>query len=101
MSLVGKFVFHMTEEFHQIGEIIEQVTPDIVMIRWQKMHNEPGVSPGNPSVLVSIQTMAERDEEGFNSWEFYDSRADVEAFHEWVCTPPDEEPSTKVVKLVN
>jgi hypothetical protein len=102
MSLVGKFVFHSNSEYHQAGEIVEQITPEIVLVRWDKA-NASSQLPGNPMVLVAISAMLERDgdDDMIPAWEFFDTREELDAYHEWLCAPSDSSDAPKVVKLVN
>lgn len=101
MSLVGKFVFRMASEFHMSGEIIDQITPEVFLVKWDKVGD--GDMPGGAAVLVQLKDMLETDNGGFPTFEFYSSRAELNAFHEWICHPQDSEERTEtasnVVKL--
>lgn len=91
MSLVGKFFFHMGKEYHQSGEVIEQITPDIVLLRCDR-DKSLGV-PGYASIAVSINSMVTK----FNKtgdpevdWEFFDSRAAIDEFLSWLDNPHED-----------
>lgn len=101
MGLVGKFVFRMTDEFHQTGEVVDQITPEVFLVKWDKVGD--GTMPVNSGVLVPLKDMLECDDDGFPTFEFYDSREALTAFHDWMCSPSDNEErietASNVVKL--
>lgn len=105
MGLVGKFVFHIAKDFHESGEVVEQVTPDIVMVRWDRSggHDAGADQPPASSLnLVSVAAMAaDLDEGGFPAWEFYETRAEIDAFHAWLHAPvPKKKPSPRGGKIL-
>lgn len=101
MSLVGKFAFYMGKEYHQVGQVIEEVSPCVYLVKWDKVKDVTDASPVNPMILVSITTMLERDDNGIQCWEFYQTREELDTFHEWLCTPSSKAKpeSAKVSKL--
>lgn len=99
MSLVGKFLFYIDDEYHQLGEVVEQLTPDIVLIRWDKV-KDPAAYQGRGMVAIAVSSFTEVDSGGVPKWEFYDTRAELDAFHDWLCKPSEEKPKgEKIVKL--
>ena len=94
MGLVGKFVFRMSEEFHQTGEIIDQIAPEVFLVKWD--HVGSGSMPGGAAVLIQLKDMLECGDDGFPQFEFYSSRAELSAFHEWMCAPSEGERVTAV-----
>ncbi len=106
MSLVGKFVFYMGPDYHQSGEIIEQVAPDVVLIKWDNLgKNVDDPSPDGAMILMSISSMIKSEEEDASTWDIYATREELQAFHEWLCKPSKESPSPKPngpkLKLMN
>jgi hypothetical protein len=90
MSLVGKFFLHCGEKHLHTGEIIDQITPEIVLVRLDKSSD----IPNNSSIAIPVsEFVSTMDADGRPSaeWEFFDSREELGKFEEWLDTPPTED----------
>lgn len=91
MSLVGKFFSHMGKDYHQSGEVIEQITPDIVLLRCDR--DKASGIPGGSSIAVSITSMVTKLNKAGEpevDWEFFDSRAALDGFLSWLDNPHED-----------
>jgi hypothetical protein len=84
MSLVGKFVFHDGGNYHRTGEIVDQVTPYAVLIKWHAVTEVPGSRPGDLLTLIPIMTMADIGGDSAVCWQFYNTRAELDEFAAWM-----------------
>ncbi len=81
MNIVGKFFFHCGKEYCQSGEVVEQVADDVVLVRIDRCEHIP-------SSLIALRTsemmstMVDGAPEG--GWEFFATRADLDAYMEWI-----------------
>ena len=92
MSLVGKFFLHCGEKYLQTGEIIDQITPETVLARFDK--NSDVDVPNNSSIVLSVsEFVSTMDSDGCRNaeWEFFDSREELDKFQEWLDQPPTED----------
>jgi hypothetical protein len=99
MGLAGKFIFHMGEEYSRSGEIIEQVSDDVILVKFD--HNCDCTPRPQGALPVTINSLATGIEDMDNTCEIFNTRADLDAFLEWLDTPSERSESAKIVKLVN
>lgn len=89
MSLVGKFFFHCGKEYTQTGEVVDQLTPEVVVVKFDHCEHVP------PSLTVlSISSMVSKmkpDGAVDGDWEIFNSRAELDTWLEWLDPPTDKE----------
>ena len=89
MSLAGKFVFHFGRDYAQTGEIVAQVSDDLVLVRFFKCEHIP------PSAaLLKVSDMVGKigkDGSIESEWELFMNRDELDAFDEWLSTPSEHE----------
>ena len=87
MGLVGKFFLHFGKEYLHTGEVVAQVDPATVLMRFDKYEHVP---PATGAVMIAVSSLiSTMNAEGSveSEWEFFDSRADLDAWMEWLDTP--------------
>ena len=89
MSLVGKFFFHCGKDYSQAGEIIEQVD-DMLLVRFEKCEHIPASMVVLPVSSIVGHLTAEGGFEG--DWELFNSRAELDAWLEWLEAPDEMAP---------
>ena len=102
MGLVGKFLFHMGDEYSRHGEIIEQISDEIVLVRFE--HGCSNCECSNRSsriVAISIKSLTVTIDDYDDACELFETRADLDKFLTWLETPSDNSEPAKIVKLVN
>jgi hypothetical protein len=98
MSLVGKFFLHCGEKYLHTGEIIDQITPEIVLVRFEKGSSDV---PDNSSIAIPVsEFVSTMDSNGCPSaeWEFFDSRKELDKYQEWLDRAPTEDESRDMDK---
>ena len=91
MSLVGKFFLHFGKEYLHTGEVVAQVDPATVLLRFDKCEHVP---PATGAVMIAVSSMISTlDGDGAvqSEWEFFDTRADLDAWMEWLDAPHDDD----------
>ncbi len=102
MGLAGKFIFHMGEEYSRHGEIIEQISDEIILVRFE--HNCANCECSNRSsriVPISIKSLMVDIGDYDDACELFETRADLDKFLTWLDTPSEKAEPSKIVKLVN
>ncbi len=92
MSLVGKFFLHCGEKHLHTGEIVDQITPEIFLVRLDK--NPDSSVPCDSSIAIPVsEFVATMESCGCPSaeWEFFDSRKELDKYQEWLDAPPTED----------
>lgn len=96
MGLVGKFFMHFGKEFCQTGQVVEQVTPDTLLVRTDHCcHAVAAVM----LVIKFSDMITKYDDEGIpeKEWQFFDTRDDLQAFVDWLDKP--DEPKVAISAL--
>jgi hypothetical protein len=97
MSMVGKFFFCAGKEYTQTGEIIEQPSPDIVLVRFDHCDHIP---PTMTLVAVSEMVSVMRPDGSVDSdWEFFATREQLDTWMAWLETPPDNKKLSVVASI--
>jgi hypothetical protein len=88
-ALVGKFVHMDNGQSYRTGKIIEAVTPELYLVRWDWMNGKPEGSPEfNSTSLVHVDEMLETvPSEGWKAWSFFDSSEAMQEFLAWLNSP--------------
>ena len=92
MSLVGKFVHVNNGEYYKTGEIMEAVTEELFLVKFDPV-NIPAEIPDMG--LFHASQMVDTHE-GIRDWSFYNTRQELDAWLKWLDTPT----KSQVVKLV-
>jgi hypothetical protein len=91
-------LFHGGREYCQTGEVVEQPHPDVVLIKFDRQ--DPEIPPTILAFAVS-ELLTFINDKGFPEaeWEFFNTRAELDAYQEWLF---EESPETKpkIVKIV-
>jgi hypothetical protein len=91
MSLVGKFFLHFGSEYLHTGEVVAQVDPATVLMKFDKCEHVP---PATGAVMIAVSSListVKADGSLESEWEFFDARADLDAWMEWLDTPHDDD----------
>jgi hypothetical protein len=95
--LIEKFVFvDETGESYRTGEIVASIDDHYYVVRFDDMSEK---IPSKSTTLVCTHEMSSTHGDGedeFKSWSFFDTRADLQEFVDWLDAPAKPE----VVKLV-
>lgn len=92
--LIGKFVLVDFGESYRTGEIVTTLDDHYFMVRFDNMMEKV---PAKSTTLVCLHEMsATYGDEEFKSWHFFDTRADLQDYINWLEAPTKPE----VVKLV-
>ena len=91
MSLVGKFFLHFGKEYLHIGEVIAQVDPAMVLLRFDKCEHVPAATGAVMIAVSSLISTMNADGSVESEWEFFDSRADLDGWMEWLDEPHTDE----------
>jgi hypothetical protein len=93
--LIGKFVLVDSGESYRTGEIVTTLDDHYFMVRFDNMMEKV---PAKSTTLVCLHEMsATYGDEEFKSWHFFDTRADLQGYVEWLDAPAE---AAEVVKLV-
>jgi hypothetical protein len=98
VSLVGKFFFCHGAEYSQSGEVVEELGPDLLLLKFDKRE---GVPTGATSVFEIAAFLAELSPDGIlvSPWEFFVSRKELDAYVNWLFTETPAAKKPKIVKL--
>ncbi len=99
MSLVGKFFIHFAKKHYHIGQVIEQISPEIILVKF----DESEVDEIAPMVLISISLLLTKlDKDGCPSpgSEFFDTNEELYDFLEQMSSSDDDQPA-KTTQLPN
>jgi hypothetical protein len=93
MSLVGKFFSHFGKEYHQTGQIVEQIDDEMLLVRFDKCEH----IPSGMVVIPASSMVTKMDKEGAPEveWEFFGTRAELDAWIAWLDAPPEEDDRRK------
>jgi hypothetical protein len=89
MSIVGKFFCFCGEEYLHTGEIVEQLDAATVLVRFDKCKHVP-VASAVAMAMSSMVSKMGKDGELDPTWEFFDTRADLDAWMTWLGMPDDD-----------
>ncbi len=79
MSLTGKFVHIVDAEHYRTGEVAEEVSPSIYLIKYDSPNGGP---PGLPRmVLASTEQIVASEME---DWSFFDSKEQLQLWVDWL-----------------
>ena len=79
MSLVGKFFLHFGKEYLHTGEVVAQVDPATVLMRFDKCEHVPAATGAVMIAVSSLISTLDSDGAVQSEWEFFDTRADLDA----------------------
>jgi hypothetical protein len=99
MSLIGKFFCHMGAEYMHTGKVVAQVDPASVLIEIDRCEHVP-----KTLTIVALDEMTStmsRDGSIDTNWEFFASKADLEAWLTWLETPSEDESSEPASQSMN
>ena len=97
MSMVGKFFFYAGKEYSQTGEIIEQLSPDLVLVRFDRCEHIP---PTLTLVAVSSMVSVMKPDGAVDSdWEFFATRDQLDTWMAWLDAPPDDKKLSVVASI--
>ena len=99
MSLAGKFFLHFAKDHFHVVEVIEQISPDVVLVKF----DESEVDEISPMVLINVSLLLTKlDKDGCpsNGCEFFNSHQDLNDFLESVRGSPDDDGASKPPKTV-
>lgn len=95
--LIGKFVLVDGGESYRTGEIVTTIDDHFFMVRFDDMSQKV---PSKSTTMVCLHEMSSTydDDDGdeYKSWAFFDTRADLQEYIDWLEAPAEAE----VVKLV-
>ena len=95
MSIVGKFFFHCGKEHIHAGQIVEQVSDDVVLVKFDSIINDD-FSPMAAFSISSFATKIGPDGCPEPGWEFFATREQLDSYLEWLDEPSDgEKPDAK------
>ena len=98
MGLVGKFLFHC--ETGATSEVIEQVGKDIILVAFDRCSCSD--IPVQPLTAINTYSLAGDINDEDTKVEIFSSRADLDAFMEWLSSPSEQPTQLRVVdKTVN
>ena len=100
MSLAGKFFIHFAKDHYHIGEVVDQISPEVILVRFDESEID-GVSP---MVLVNISlllTKMNKDGCPHHGCDFFSSHEDLNDFLDRVSSSDDDGAAAKPVSLVN
>lgn len=96
-ALVNKFVLVDSGEAYRTGEIVASIDDHFYMVRFDNMSEG---TPTKHTTLVCLHEMSstfgDDDIGDIKAWHFFDSRADLKEYVDWLDEPAEPE----VVKLV-
>jgi hypothetical protein len=85
MSFVGKFVFATIGEHCRPGQIVEQPSPDVVLVKFYCPHcNSSDHPPHSGMEAFPVADLLKRDEDTFAKWTLYETREQLDAYMEWL-----------------
>jgi hypothetical protein len=100
MSFVGKFLFYISsgeEGMVHTGEVVEQPTPDVVLIRLDGDHGAPHIL-----LAFSIASLISDPEKigmaDVPIAEFFNSRGELSAYLAWIDRPVDEDEGARIIE---
>ena len=98
MSLIGKFFYHCGEDCGHSGEVVEQVADDVVLVRLDKCERIP---TSMIAIRVSAMLSTLDSESDDDVWEFFATRAELDAWVDWLGEPPEDHPQLVVGATIN
>ena len=99
MSLAGKWFLHFAKDHIHLGQVVEQISPDVVLVKF----DEHEVAEIKPMALINVSLLLTKmDKDGCPSQgsEFFDSYADLSEFLQQVRQSDDDQPA-KTIQLPN
>jgi hypothetical protein len=93
--LVGMSLFFDNGESYRTGKVTDLVAENVYLLAFDNMSND-SVPPHLE--LAGIEEMTSVTPDGSKQFSFFKTRADLDAWMEWLNSPPDSK--TKVVSLV-
>ena len=87
MGLVGKFFLHFGKEYLHTGEVVAQVDPATVLMRFDKCEHVPAATGAVMIAVSSLISTVNAEGSVESEWEFFDTRADLDGWMEWLDTP--------------
>jgi hypothetical protein len=96
--LIGKFVLVDSGEAYRTGEIVASVDGHFYLVRFDNLTQKTEKLPASTTLMCLHEMSSAYDSDGLEikSWSFFDTRADLQAFINWLDAPEKSE----VVKLV-
>ena len=93
MGLVGKFFFYMGEEYSYTGEIVAQISDDLLLV----LFGNCGDCPATKRIISVKQLMTDIDSD--RVVEIFDTRDELEHFEAWLDTPPEDKAEVKAAAV--
>jgi hypothetical protein len=94
-SLVGMCFMRDDAEYYRIGKVVDVISEDVCLLFFENMKDGQGQPPLE---LVCIEEMVSINNDGNRRFTFYKTRADLDAWLDWLNSPSDSK--TKVVSLI-
>ncbi len=94
MSWKGKAFYHwLPGDFAQSGEIIEEVSPGLLLVRFDRFNEKTGGFPAPEMVLIRVDDLvAKPSEDGYeHPWDIFEDRKALEDFHAFIDGLDEEE----------
>lgn len=105
MSWAGKTFHRMMDDIFQSGEIVEEVSPGLLLVRFDRFNQKTEkMFPEPEMVLIRVEDMiAKKCKDGTydHDWDIFEDRKALDAFVEFIESLGDDEDEIPSASQVN